>query len=428
MAKHKHLTLDERYKIQNMLDAQESFSSIARLLGRDKSTISKEVRNHLTFKKTGALGRHFNDCTHRMSCERHYCSKGCTDCKFKVCHLCISYCKSYEKETCKRHTSKPYVCNGCKQRNRCTLEKRIYSAAYADREYKLVLRESRQGIAITEDEALALDEIISPLVKNGQSIHHICRNNADRIMHSEKTIYNYMDAGMFSAGNIDLPRKVKFKPRSAPKEPLKLDKTCRIGRTYDDFKLFLAENPDTPITQMDTVVGSRGGKCLLTIHFTTSAFMLAFLRGRNTAASIQDVIDHLYLILGYDKFAELFPVILTDNGSEFSNPTGIEVDEDGVIRTQLFYCNPSSPYQKGAIENNHEFIRRIIPKGHSFSDLTQEKVNLMMNHINSYKRKNLAWHSPYEVFELFYGRDTLDKLGAKRITSKDIILHPKLLK
>ena len=104
------------------------------------------------------------------------------------------------------------------------------------------------------------------------------------------------------------------------------------------------------------------------------------------------------------------------------------MDDEGVVRTKVFYCNPSSPYQKGAIENNHEFIRRIIPKGNSFDELTQDKVDLMMDHINSYKRENLAWRSPYEVFELFYGRDTLDKLGAHLIPSNDVTLLPKLLK
>ena len=121
-------------------------------------------------------------------------------------------------------------------------------------------------------------------------------------------------------------------------------------------------------------------------------------------------------------------MILTDKGSEFSDPLAIEFYEYGVYRTQVFYCNPSAPYQKGAVENNHEFIRRILPKGTSFNDLSQQDISLMMDHINSYKRENLAWHSPYETFEFFYGRDVLDKLGAKLISPNDIVLLPNLLR
>ena len=426
--KHKHLTLDERYKIQNMLDVKESFSSIARTLGRDRSTISKEVRNHLAFKQSGGFGRHFNDCIKRRTCERYPCTKGCPSCKGKPCHECIHCCPEYEKEICKRHISKPYVCNGCTKRPSCSLEKRIYSARTANQEYKLTLRETRQGVTIPEEEAISLDKLISPLILNGQSIHHIVKTNPSEVMYSEKTIYNYMDAGLFSAKNIDLPRKVRFRPRKSNHDTVKVDKGCRIGRTYDDFKEYMKDHPDTPIAELDSVIGSVGGKCLLTVHFVGSSFMLAFLRERNTAASVAAIFNNLYEKLGYKKFAKLFPVILTDNGSEFSDPISLEVDEDGVIRTKLFYCNPSSPYQKGAAENNHEFIRRILPKGKSFDELTQKDIDLMMNHINSYKRENLAWHSPYEIFELFYGRDTLDILGAKAIPSKDIILTPKLLK
>ena len=427
MAKHKHLTLDERYTIQHMLGERASFASIARKLGRDRSTISKEIRSHLTFKKTGCLGRPFNDCANRFQCGKFFCKVGCERCNPK-CAKCISNCDVYEKEICPKHISHPYVCNGCVKRTHCTLEKRIYSARYAENEYRLTLREVRQGVTITESEALLLDELISPLIRKGQSIHHICAGNRGSIMYSEKTLYNYLDAGLFSACNIDLPRKVKFRPRKSSHDSVKIDKGCRIGRTYEDFKEYMAKHPDAAVVQMDSVIGSNGGKCLLTIHFVKAEFMLAFLRERNTAASVKDVYDRLYDLLGSEKFMELFPVILTDNGAEFSDPTAIEVDCDGVFRTQIFYCDPSSPYQKGAIENNHEFIRRILPKGNSFNELTQEKVDLMMDHINSYKRENLAWRTPYEVFEFFYGRDTLDKLGAHFISPNDVTLLPKLLK
>jgi IS30 family transposase len=186
---------------------------------------------------------------------------------------------------------------------------------------------------------------------------------------------------------------------------------------------------------MDTVIGRVGGKVLLTLSFVNSSFMLAYLRDANTSKSVMDIFQMLWKVLGKKSFMELFPVILTDNGSEFSNPAAIEFgpevsrsDEENNRRTHLFYCNPSSPFEKGAIENNHEFIRRILPKSTSFDHLTQnDDVQLMLNHINSYKRKKLSNKSPYEMFAFLHGEEVLRKLGAEFIAPQDIILRPELL-
>jgi IS30 family transposase len=189
----------------------------------------------------------------------------------------------------------------------------------------------------------------------------------------------------------------------------------------------MVANPDTAVVEMDTVEGKKGGSVLLTMHFKSCSFMLAFLRERNTSQSVINVFRHLYVILGKDIFRRLFPVILTDNGSEFSNPAALETAEDGTRITSIFYCNPSSPYQKPTVENNHEFIRRILPKGTSFDDLTQSDIQLMMNHINSYKREKLNDKCPYESFSFFYGQEVLDLLGATPITPNEILLRPSLL-
>jgi len=181
---------------------------------------------------------------------------------------------------------------------------------------------------------------------------------------------------------------------------------------------------------MDSVIGSKGGKCLLTIHFVDSSLMLAFLRDANTSKSVTDTFEMLYGVLGEELFKELFPGILTDNSSEFSNPKAIEYGAEKFTghRTNIFYCDVGSPYQKGAIEVNHELIRRVLPKGRTFNDLTQEDISLMMNHINSYKRKKLNNRSPYETFSFYHGEEVLHKLGCLPVTAGNIMLKPALLK
>ena len=122
-------------------------------------------------------------------------------------------------------------------------------------------------------------------------------------------------------------------------------------------------------------------------------------------------------------------IILTDNGSEFSNPTAIEVNPNtGEVRTQIFYCDPGRSDQKGSCEVNHEMIRRVLPKGISFDNLNQEDINKLMSHINSYKRKKLNDQSPYDLFSLMYGQDIANKLGIYKINPNDINLKEDLLK
>lgn len=430
MANNKHLSLSDRIKIENLLNARYSFKGIARELDKDCTTISKEIKAHIQFKKSGCHGNAFNDCTIRFNCYlKSLCmSNSCQDKRCRLCPKCFLNCTYYVKEYCSILLKPPYVCNGCEKRRKCTLEKRLYIADYAQQEYQLILSESRSGISISEEEAALLDSTISPLIKKGQSIHHICVNNPDRIMFSEKCIYNYVDAGIFSARNIDLPRKVLYRPRKSKHDSFKVDKKCRIGRTYEDFKKYLMEYPDIPLVELDSVEGRKGGKVLLTVHFVESQFMLAFLRDANTSRSVIDIFENLYLELGADIFMILFQLCLADNGSEFSNPQAIEFDVQGDRRTHLYYCDPSAPYQKGAAENNHELIRRVIPKGTSFDNLTQEKVTLMMNHINSYCRKKLSNLTPYAMFERFHGAKVLEKLGAELIPANEITLLPAVLK
>jgi len=437
MGTFKHFSLEERVIIQTELNSGKSFKAISEQIGKAPSSISREVRRHIEQKKSGGYGRQFNDCVNRYSCTLENVCDGAFPCSRKLCRgckKCTEFCSAYYKEICQKLTQPPYVCNSCETRLKCTLEKSIYRAVAAEEDAKILLRESRSGIALDEEEVQRLDNIVTPLIQQGQSIHHACCTNKDSIMVSERTIYNYVNDRVLTAKNIDLPRKVRYRPRKKANARLKVDKNCLLGRSYNDFLAFMENMEHTAVVQMDTVIGRQGGKVLLTLSFANCSFLLAYLREANTSRSTTDIFQKLWEKLGKKSFMELFPVILTDNGSEFSNPTAIEFGpedsqscEEGNRRTHLFYCNPSSPFEKGAIENNHEFIRRILPKGTSFDNLTQEGVQLMLNHINSYKRKKLNNKSSYETFAFLHGEDVLRKLGAEFILPQDIILKPELL-
>lgn len=432
-AYHKYMDFHDLCSIQHSLDDGLSFSSIASLLGKDCTTISKCVRRNLIIKHSGTYGRIFNDCALRHSCKL---TAICSSCNHKPafscrnCPSCHSVCKVYQKEVCPNLSLPPYVCNACpKRRSSCTLTKHIFDAAEAYRKMKVRIQEAHSGMILSQSDIDLLDSIFTDAVKvKNQSIHHVFVDHQDSIMISERSVYKAIDKGILNVKNIDLQNKVKLRPRRKKGSVHKIDRSCRIDRSYDDYRRFMEEHPDTPVVQMDTVEGIKGGKVLLTLHFVDSSFMLAYIRDHNDAHSVKDIFKSFYDKLGKETYMKLFQVILTDNGTEFSDPRSIEFNDDGEKLCHVFYCDPARPDQKGSCEVNHELIRRILPKGTSFDPFEQKDIALMMSHIDSYKRKKLNDRSPYQLFSFIYGFHTLEAFGISSIPSTEVILSPSLLK
>ena len=211
----------------------------------------------------------------------------------------------------------------------------------------------------------------------------------------------------------------------------------RISRTVHANALFAPTALYRPKSRLPSC---RDGRChwsnrrqsFAYPHLSKTEFMLAFLRDNNTAASVADCFSALYQGLGSEDFERLFPVLLTDNGTEFSNPKSIEIAPDGHCRSRIFYCNPRASYQKPHIERNHEFLRMVLPKGSSFDHLSQQDINLVLSHINSYKRPVLGNKSPFEMFSFVYGETLTNKLlhllCLSIIPGNNIILTPRLLR
>ncbi len=429
MSKNKHLTDWERLHIEQRLREGVSLKQIAAILGKSASTISREIRARAIESNKYAPYRIHNRCSKLNVCQKmQICSDkpNCTR-KCSRCNYCNAVCEEFEKRLCLRLYDPPYVCNGCFEESQCVLRKKYYLHKKAHEAYREMLVESRTGANITEDELLYLDELVSPLIQRGQSVHHIAAHNADRLEVSEKSIYRYVSSGLLKAKNIDMPRVCRIKPRKSKPVEHKIDSTCRIGRTYADFLAF-TEVSGAPVVEMDSVIGRAGGKVLLTMMFKSCDLMLAFIRERNTSQSVIDVFNFLDETLGREVFSRLLTVCLADNGSEFSNPKALEYDAQGRPRTRLYYCDPFASYQKPNVELNHEFIRKLLPKGTPFDHLCQGDIDLMMSHINSYSREKLGDKSPFDVFGFIYGYNVLVKLGICRIPANEILLKPSLLK
>lgn len=444
--KKKRLTQQERSRIETMLNDKCTPYKIAKELGRPPKTIMREIKKRSIKSLKGSVGRINNRCVHRYDCQkRNDACKMCLHARrsmlCRLCRQCNSHCPDYVEQKCEKLESSPFVCNGCGEKNSCPLVKMFYIADDAHENYETILRKSREGANITEDELVAIDKLIYSLTANGQSVHAVVLNNPDVIPVSEKTIYRYIDGGLLKTKNGDLPRKCKLAPRKSKGVEHKVDTKCRIDRTMEDYHRFIQKNPGLPVTEMDTVEGTKGGKVLLTFMFMPYSFMLAFLLDAKTSANVTETFKQIREKLigrfGKDEglaiMCEMFTVILTDNGTEFSNPAAIESDCEGNRIANLFYCDPGASYQKPHVERNHEGIRLILPKGSyyllptTFDNLTQEDVNLMMSHVNSYIRHSLFDKVPYDLFTQKFGTDVADLFNIQRINANDIILKPKLL-
>lgn len=390
LKENKHMTLDERIEIQECLNKGMTFKAIAQRIGKDPTTVSKEVKLH---------GK--------------------------------SYSNSFTKtdECCPKLLKAPFVCNGCSKRNHsnCRYHRRCYQAKTAQKEYEAVLIESREGIPLTKEEFYKTEEIISSAVKSGQNIYHAIK--ANNLSVSKSTVYRHIECGYYTISKIDLPRAAKFKPRKETKGKY-VPKGVKIGRTFDDFLLFLEENPSVNYVEMDTVIGKVGGKVIMTFQFVNVDFMFGILLDNKSAAETADKIRQLKEKLNTlcINFSDVFPVLLTDNGGEFSDVSAFENGLDDRLETHMFFCDPNAPYQKPHVENNHTLFRGIVESGTSFDNFTQENVNMIFSHINSVKRKQFNGKSAYDMFTFTYSKELAQALGVSFIEPKNVIQTSKLLK
>jgi IS30 family transposase len=395
--KNKHLTLDDRQEIMECLDKGMTFKSIARRIEKDPTTISKEVKKHLTI--TGIPIKHTKTDGTPM-----------------------------EERRCQFLIKAPFVCNPCEKRRRqCHFQKQLYIAKNAHAEYISLLREAREGIPLNKDTFWEADALITAGIKKGQRLYHIMETHD--VGFSKSTAYRNLHRGYLSISKMDLPRVVKFKARKQYRVD-SVPKSLRVGRTYDDFLAFIDEHGIKHWVEMDTVIGRVGGKVIMTFDFTRDNFMFGLLLDNKTADEAASKIQYLkkILIRGGVKFGDIMPLLLTDNGGEFANVFAFIADIDGEVETNLFFCDPYRSCQKPKVEKNHTMFRDIVPKGNSFDHFTQETVNLIFSHVNGVKRKVLNGKSPYEMFSFVFSKDVAELLGVREIPADEVVQSPKLLK
>ena len=418
--KNLHLTVQERIIIEKGIENGSTKAAIALTIGKDKSTVGKEIKKHreLVHKSSYKI-----NCANMKNCSRN--------------HVCDN-CADFKPFTCNRRDRSPGACNGCSKYTYCRYDKYRYKADFSHKKYREDLVDSRTGINMSYEECKAMADIIVPLIKAGHSPYHIVTNHPELNI-SEKTLYNYIENGIFREfGLLDIDLRIKTKRKITKKASNKYkkreDKKYLNGRTYDDFINYTAENKNLSVVEMDTVYNNGStGPFMQTFKFLDYSFMFIVYQEEKTAKSMVEGVDFLEKILGEDLFSEEVAIIKTDRGSEFCDAEGFEKEENESRRTRIFYCDPMASGQKGSLENNHKEIRYICPKENDLKDLglnSQEKANLIVSHINSQSKEHLKGKSPLEVMEFMNPAlyQKFKDFGIERINKDNIVLKPYLLK
>ena len=423
--KYFHLTLAERQIIETGISHGSTKAAIAKTLGKDKSTIGKEIKLHRV--KSFSI-------SYPLDCSLF------PKCKDRNTFLCNSQCPSYIQFTCKRRDRSPGACNGCEKYSRCHYDKYRYSASQADSEYRDSLVSTRLGINATLSQIKELGLLIKPLLAQGQSVYAILQNHPE-INLTEKTLYHYIEEGVFQNAGVsitcmDLKRQVRrklTKKKSIEYSPRK-DRSYLKGRTHKEYTEFKEMNPDASVVEMDTVYNDgSNGPFLQTFKFMKYDFLFCIYHHQKTSQTMLEGILLLESILGEQIFNEEVMVLKTDRGSEFILADKAEIRKDGTRRTRLFYCDPMASWQKGSLENIHLLIRDICPKETDLYALgldSQEKANRISSHINSYSKKKLNNKTSFSVLK-FFNKEMADKLidqGLTEIPPDQVILKPYLLK
>ena len=400
MTNYCHLSYEDRKNIEDGLNENKSINQISKEINRNHSTILREIDRNKKYSEPSSWNN------------------------YKINHPDLDL-------SCERLKHSPHVCNGCKSRSGCRKIRWTYYAREAQRAYDELIKSCRQGINLTPEEVHTINEVITPLIKKGQTTNHLYINHPDILDFSKSSFYRYINDGVFEFGPLDFPRIVKYKKRkNSSNRRTRKEREILINRKHTDFIEFISNNPDSNIVEMDTVEGLKNeNDCFLTLLWRKSKFMLIFKLESQTTDEVTRIFEILQNLIPLDIYKDLFQVILTDNGHEFFDVNNIEcIHSTGEYVTHLFFCDPHASCQKGMIEKNHEFIRYILPKGSSFKNINQEDCNLIMNNINSLCRDSLNGKSPYEAMLFLCDEYILKKLGCHFIKSDEVNLTYNLLK
>ena len=435
--KGKHLTIEDRRVIEDGIRDGLGCRAIAGRLHVAPSTVSREVETNRTATLTKRKDfKHGRNCAHYDECEEvgtacASCSTYKTRCRSCRTRKCIDLCGKFVLRECPDTRGWPWTCPPkCPKSAGCTYPRMRYSAQSAQNSYEARLVSAREGVAIAPEQMAEMMLTVDKLVRQGWSIEAIYAEHGGEMPVGIRTCYTYIDKGFAGVSNIDLPRKVRYRPRKRRGEPGR-DRDDRAGRTFDDFRALPIED-QVRVVQADSVVGFEwNAQSILTLHLVRHSFQLYLLQAGLAAELTVAAFDAIEACLGSPgAFEAIFGIVLADRGVEFDDWAGMERSclAEGERRCRVFYCDPMRSDQKAEAERNHEELRRILPKGRSdFDRLSAVDVAAACSHVNSYPRPSREGRCPFDLAAPELPAELLGDLGIVRVPPDDVMLRPALV-
>lgn len=217
----------------------------------------------------------------------------------------------------------------------------------------------------------------------------------------EKTLYNYIYRGdvflVLSKEHLLYQGKNHHKKKGEEKQRARAPKGETIERRPEEVQQRL----EIGHWEMDSIVGCRGSKAallVLTERLTRKGIVIRV--PDHTAASVVRALNRLERRMGRKRFNKMFKSITVDNGCEFQDCEGMESSLRAKLpRTKIYYCHPYSSYERGSNENMNRIIRRFFPKGTNFDLVSEEEVAAAELWMNNYPRKLLDWKSADRLYQ-----------------------------
>lgn len=208
---------------------------------------------------------------------------------------------------------------------------------------------------------------------------------------STPTVYRYLNRGLLDLDNTILPEKLRRHIKHAGRHRDRRNKRL-AGTSIEQRPQAVNQRQTFGDWEGDLVKGKRvvNEPALLTLTERKSRYELIYklpdYHAKTCLNALQRVIN--------TKGADWFHSITFDNGSEFALL-------DHVKGTQIYYCHPYTPSERGSNENANGLIREFIPKGVSLHYFSKQYIHETQNVLNGRLRKRLGYRSAADVFQQF---------------------------